>query len=280
MKIGILGAESKHTDYFASLLNGRRLFPDMEAVALWGGDCPQRIAHCTEVGAIPAVYGTPEEVIARSDGILITTRRGDSHRQLAVKCLQAGKPVFVDKPFSCTPEDALAMVEASQRTGTPLMGGSTLCFLPQVEEFRERARYCSNVKLSYAADCDSPFGGWSFYGSHLTDLCSVICGMDAMSVHAVRTGSAAEIEICYPERHVTLYTRPDLEEPEVVFSSWGEERCRLPDFNRCYEYGMRAFADMMRSGLSRGTSRLLFSTRLLAAVEQSLRSQEKISFVA
>ena len=36
----------------------------------------------------------------------------------------------------------------------------------------------------------------------------------------------------------------------------------------------------MRSGLSRGTSRLLFSTRLLAAVEQSLRSQEKISFVA
>lgn len=277
MEIGIIGAESKHTEFFGALLNRQSLFADMSVGSIWGGDCPGRIGWCMDQGGIPVACTRAEEVVERSDGVLITLRRGDAHRPPALACLRAGKPVFVDKPFACTVEEAEEMVAVSRETGTPLMGGSTLCFLPQIEEFRERARHCTGLTISYSADCDSPYGGWPYYGSHLTDLCSVICGLGARMVSARRIGDAVDVLVRYPERRVLLHSEPQLKEPVLTFQSWDEERCPLPDFDRCYEYGMRAFRDMMHSHLSRGTDRLVFSTRLLAAIERSLREEREVA---
>lgn len=277
MKIGVIGAESKHTEFFSSLLNTSPLFPDMKAVSLWGGDCPERIGWCMSRGGLQVACTRPEEVIERSDGVIITLRRGETHHAWAAACLRAGKPVFVDKPFCTSPEEAAEMIALSRQSGTPIMGGSTLCFLPQIEEFRERARHCAGLTISYCADCDSPFGGWNFYGSHLTDLCAAICGSGATNVTARRSGEQVDVRIRYPGRDVLLHSIPALTVPVVTFQSWDEERCPLSDFDRCYEYGMRAFRDMMRSGVSRGPERLLFSTRLLEAVERSLKENREIS---
>ena len=279
MEIGVIGAQSKHTELFCSLINTSPLFPRMRAVSLWGGDCPERVGWCMAEGGLQTLCDRPEEVIERSDGVIITLRRGETHKALALACLRAGKPVFVDKPFCDSVPDAAAMINLSKQCGTPLTGGSTLCLLPQIAELRERARHCRSLIISYAADCDSPFGGWNFYGSHLADLCSAICGCGAEMVSARRTGRLMDVLVQYPNRSVLLHSDPTLTEPAVTFHSWDEEYCPLGDFDRCYEYGMRAFRDMMESGVGQGAQRLLFSTRLLDAIGRSLQEARPIPLI-
>ena len=75
MEIGVIGAQSKHTELFCSLINTSPLFPRMRAVSLWGGDCPERVDWCMAEGGLQTLCDRPEEVIERSDGVIITLRR-------------------------------------------------------------------------------------------------------------------------------------------------------------------------------------------------------------
>lgn len=77
-----------------------------------------------------AEYGIPksassyEELLADSEveGVIITTPN-DTHRQVIIQALEAGKAVYTDKPVAQTMEDALAIREAVDRTGGLLAVG-------------------------------------------------------------------------------------------------------------------------------------------------------------
>jgi len=55
------------------------------------------------------------------------------HRDIAIRALEAGKNVIVEKPIALTLADADAMVEASRRTGKKLMVGQVLRFFPEFD---------------------------------------------------------------------------------------------------------------------------------------------------
>ncbi len=44
----------------------------------------------------------------------------DTHAQYAIKAMQAGKPVYVEKPMATTYSECLAMIDASRETGVPM----------------------------------------------------------------------------------------------------------------------------------------------------------------
>ena len=50
-----------------------------------------------------------------------------------MKAICAGKPVFVDKPFTTDIAQATELINAAKRKNVQLMGGSTLKFLPEVK---------------------------------------------------------------------------------------------------------------------------------------------------
>ena len=63
-----------------------------------------------------------------------------AHREQAIACLSAGKPVLVEKPFAATSSDAEAMAAAARSSGVFCMEGMWTRFLPLVEELRTRIR--------------------------------------------------------------------------------------------------------------------------------------------
>ena len=65
-----------------------------------------------------------EELLADPDveGIMITTPN-DTHRPLIVQALEAGKPVYTDKPVAQTLEDASAIKAAVDKSGLPFAVG-------------------------------------------------------------------------------------------------------------------------------------------------------------
>ncbi|MBB3937202.1 Gfo/Idh/MocA family protein [Aureimonas phyllosphaerae] len=64
----------------------------------------------------------------------------DSHADLAIRAMEAGAHVFVEKPLAGTVEDAQRVVDAAKRTGRKLVVGYILRHHPSWVEFIARAR--------------------------------------------------------------------------------------------------------------------------------------------
>jgi predicted dehydrogenase len=63
-----------------------------------------------------------------------------AHRDQAIACLSAGKPVLVEKPFAASRGDAEAMLEAARSSGVFCMEGIWTRFLPLAGELRAMIR--------------------------------------------------------------------------------------------------------------------------------------------
>ncbi len=76
-----------------------------------------------------------DEAVAGADAVVVATP-GRSHSELAIRLLEAGKPVLVEKPLALNVEDAEAIAAASDDNGVPALIGHLLVFHPAVERLK------------------------------------------------------------------------------------------------------------------------------------------------
>lgn len=69
------------------------------------------------------------------DLVLITTRH-NLHASMTVKCLEAGKHVFVEKPLALNKEELDKVIEAQQKSGKTVMVGFNRRFSPHAEKMK------------------------------------------------------------------------------------------------------------------------------------------------
>lgn len=265
MRIGVIGIRSYHLTAFRASLS--RLYPDGEHAIthICGLDAPELLAnwpgltHCVD----------PRELIAGADAVIIALREGYQHAAFAAMAMEAGKPVFVDKPFTCNPKEAVMLAELSAATGTVCTGGSTICFTEKVRQLQKQLPRQSHYEISYQADPYSPFGGWYFYGSHLTDLCVSVFGSDWQSVTATQDGAQITATVSYPSYTVTLRTAPK-QQPCQLFA---DEVYTLDD-RGCYDAGMAHFIAAAEGNESGVAPLLVHSTRLMDAIITSLQAAQ------
>lgn len=114
-----------------------------------------------------------------------------THRRLALKCLQAGKHILVEKPLAHTSPAALAVVKAGQARQRVVMAGHTFLYNPAVMALREiiasgeigRVYYinCTRVNLGlYQPDVNVV---WDL-APHDISILMYILGMDPISASA------------------------------------------------------------------------------------------------
>ena len=247
-RIGLIGIESKHADFFGSIINLEKRFPGFGIHGLWGGDAPVLIPEKAERLQIGTVCATQEELIDMSDAVMIITRRGSEHFMPAKRAVLAGKPVFVDKPFTSDPGEARALVSLARENKVPLFGGSTLRFLPPVAEVKSLvdAGRADTVFIRYQADIDSDYDGPWYYGSHLAELCAAICGNRYGTLKALRDAKGMAAVVPYPHVKALLNTSPG--HPGLHISVLGEDvRHFTVDETDCYLYGMEHFVEMLKT---------------------------------
>ncbi|MDQ7779592.1 MAG: Gfo/Idh/MocA family oxidoreductase, partial [Planctomycetota bacterium] len=88
----------------------------------------------------PAVKTTTDLDTLLGDGKLdaaVVSSSASTHHALAKKCLQARKPVFVEKPLALTAAHAAELVELSEKNGVVLMVGHLLLYHPAVERLKK-----------------------------------------------------------------------------------------------------------------------------------------------
>src|SRR5947209_522551 len=70
------------------------------------------------------------------DGILIASPIG-THHELALRCLRAGKHVFVEKPMAQTSEECLDLIGCATERDLILMPGHTFLYSPPVVAIKD-----------------------------------------------------------------------------------------------------------------------------------------------
>ncbi len=109
--------------------------PDAELVAV-GSRSAQRADEFAARFAIPQSYGSYDDLFASDvDAIYLATPHAQ-HTELALTAIAAGKAVLVEKAFTTSVADTVAIVEAARAAGVFVMEAMWTRFLPAMVELR------------------------------------------------------------------------------------------------------------------------------------------------
>jgi predicted dehydrogenase len=180
MRLGLIGTDSSHAELFLDSFNVANRHSGQRIVALWGQD-EERTRILARRGGDIAVVAQPHELLGAIDGAIIGDRHGDLHRGHAAPFLEAGLPVFVDKPLANSPGDAEALVALARRSGAALCSASALRWQRDMEDLKRRLASLGALREVEAYGTwypQSEYGGPIFYGIHSVEMAQELVGPD------------------------------------------------------------------------------------------------------
>ena len=191
-KIVILGCENSHANNFLRLIAEGK-YPEIEVIGIYSNE-PEAVKKLNEQ------FGTPimadfADAVGQVDGVMITARHGDNHYKYAKPYMDAGIPMFIDKPITCSEEEAVAFMREARDRGIRLCGGSTCAALAETLTLAEVVRTEALGKVRGGAvvspfQPNSPYGGFTFYAQHLIEIMTTIFGEGVQDVLATRREGA------------------------------------------------------------------------------------------
>ncbi len=151
IKIGIVDLDSSHAPNFTRRINHVNIEEDQwvhgaSVVAAYPGyslavaDAEAKnekyVQELKDCGV--EMVEAPEALLGRIDAVMIESDDGRRHFDAAQMFLKQGVPTFIDKPMTCSLEEAAALAELADKRGAPLYSGSSLRYAPEVVEITER----------------------------------------------------------------------------------------------------------------------------------------------
>jgi hypothetical protein len=154
---------------------------------------PDRVAGYTQqvLNYGVEIVERPEDLLDKVDAVCVESVDGSVHLERARLFVQAGLPVFVDKPFTCSVKDALELVSLAQKKATALFSSSSLRYALEVQEVKAHEPEYGAV---VGADAYSPAPlhprnpGLFHYGVHAVETLFALMGPGCVAVQAATTG--------------------------------------------------------------------------------------------
>jgi hypothetical protein len=246
MKIGLIGAQNSHSRHFCEVINKNKKFEDATIAYIYGGDDPEECKRlCDDFGIAECL--SEAEVIEKSDAVAVTYRKGSIHRAPVIAALNAGKPVFNDKPFTTDLNEAKEIAASAKKLNVPITGGSSLKGLPGLLKIKNSITSGSTTVISFAADPNSEYDGYWFYGIHAAEVCLTLCGLDFVSVQSFKNANMVITNVVYPDKLCVLATAPQSNKLMVSVSNDGKTACYdVPmDYS---DMGPEEFVNMAKTG--------------------------------
>jgi virulence factor len=247
IKLGILDFDTSHCVEFTKRLNqigdDKEQFVEGAKIVIGcAGESklsPERIKGFTDQMTkfgVPLV-DKPTDMIGKVDGMLIEAVDGTVHYERAKPFLEAGIPCFVDKPYTCSVEDAKKIAELAAKKKLPLFSSSSLRYALEVVE------YVADAKHGKLAGC-------VVYGpASLSPIPDRNAGLYHYGIHAVEMlytlmGSGCKRVTCTHEKNA-----------DVVTGVWADGRVATVRGTRTpsSSYGFIGFAEKGVQSVNVGT---------------------------
>lgn len=274
MKIGIIGTQNSHTLNFCTALNEEKAVDGACVAYVYGGDDPEQAKKIAEKYGIE-ICASEEELIEKADAVAITYRKGSMHFEPAMKALQAKKPLFNDKPFAVSVEQCRALTDYAREHNLLLTGGSNLKGMPGLLALKEQIKPGSTVTISFAADCDSEYDGYWFYGIHSAEMCIALCGEDFTSVTSFKNGQSLVTVVSYADKQCIICNGTDSYAIKIAVTNEGKTTYQQIALDY-HGVGPVELAEMAKSGkLPRPLSRYDKAVELVSRIIESYKANEQ-----
>ena len=213
---------------------------------IWTDD-PAEAEHVAACSLIPNVVPRPTNVIGHVDAVVVATDIGSEHVERCRPFVEAGLPVFVDKPLVDNAAD-LAVFHGWVAEGRPILSSSAMRYAKEFMPYRHSTDDLGSLRFV----CITSPKSWERYGIHALEAVYPILGPGFLS--ARNTGTEGRDVVHF--RHAS---GADLVVPviEDMYGGFGvltlcgtEEHMQTAfrDTFFAFKAQLQAFIDFLRTG--------------------------------
>ncbi len=247
-KIAILGCENSHANSFLDAVINDKIVDDIEFVGVYSHDVEAAEKLHDKFG-VP-VAKSCDEFVGKVDGIIITARHGDNHYKYAKPYMASGIPMFIDKPITCTEEDAKAFMDDLKANQVAVSGGSACVYADWVQRLKKSVETKEHGKvlggyLRAPLLTLQPHGGFFFYAQHLVQVMTEIFGYHPVSVRVDGNGDTYNCLVRYQDYDVNLAY---IEDNHLYYAGISCERAYegdTYDLDDCFKREFMTFHDLL-----------------------------------
>lgn len=187
----------------------------LHTVASSGGT--SSVVHGARSGFVNATSSSAEIIDNFEINTVVIVTRHNTHAQLTIEALNAGKSVFVEKPLAMTRDELSAVRAAFEKGSSQLMVGFNRRYAPQVQTMKRLLDAVSEPKSfvmvmnagAIPADHwtqDVSIGGGRIIGEacHYIDLMRYLAGHKIVSVQARRMGNSSGMAVTEDKAAIIL----------------------------------------------------------------------------
>ncbi len=242
--------------------------PSARVTHVWAQEqsVAESIARATQIGTV-VQHST--DMIGEVNAVILARDDPEYHREMAAPFVNAGIPIFIDKPL-CYSEKDLRWFADQHSAGRFIMSCSSMRYAAEARTLKQELAALGELELVTAVGKKD----WKKYGIHLLEGIFAVLG-DPKAVSVQHTGSL-EKEIV----HIRLEKGPEITLhlfQEITgtfqFSFFGRNSWRLVDIRNSYSMFRDNLVEFIRS-VEEGKPRISFAhtealMRILIAAEES-----------
>ena len=143
---------------------------------IWTDD-PKDAEKVARASKIENIVKKPEDVIGKVDAVIIATDKGNEHIWRAKPFIDAGIPMFIDKPLADNVEDLKTFI-GWVKDGHKIMSSSSLRYTKEYEPYMKRSTELGDLRYINMTMAKS----WERYGIHALEPVYCITGGGYISV--------------------------------------------------------------------------------------------------
>lgn len=224
--------------------------PGVRVTHVWCDD-PEDAERVARAARIEHVVPNAADLIDAVDAVLIPTDRGNEHVSRARPFVEAGLPVFIDKPLCDNRADLATFERWIAVDHRPILSCSALRFAVEFEELRARLAPVGDVRLVTATMAKS----WRRYGIHALEAAYPFFAPGGW-VSALNSGQEHAEVVRYRHRDGTsllVCVGEDWYGGFGVLSVYGTRSyvsARFQDSFSAFKRQLSAFVDYLRTGVA------------------------------
>jgi len=266
MRIGIVGFDTSHVVQFTMRLNHIDIEQEQwvdgaQIVAGFPGTSQitddDTLAQYTQTlaGYGVEVVSAPEELIGKVDAVMVEFQSGAVHLEYARPFIEAGLPVFVDKPFTCSVAEARQLADLAEANDVPLFSSSSLRYALEIQQLQAEKEQTGRVigAMAYSPASLHPENpGLFHYGIHAVETLYALMGPGCLEVGCVYEDDGEVVVGRWKDGRLGSVRGTRAGVHAYGFTVWCEKEVRAHSINASYIYRelLKKVVGMFESGIA------------------------------
>jgi len=196
LKIGVVGLDTGHAPDYSEVINTAA-----HDDPIFGGTRVVTAFHPFEEDKVEKnlqrmseldieIVGSLEDLLAAVDAVMLHATDGRRRLQLALRIMQSGKPLWMNKPVAHELADVIAIYRTAQQLNVPVFSASSLRYVPHAIEIRNGKYGPVLGATAYSpAHLDERHVDFFWYGIHGVETLFTVMGPGCRNVVRTHIGS-------------------------------------------------------------------------------------------